>query len=311
MENMAGVTPDCILFAQHGWADNGLAIADLARRVATPTTHIVAPSLNYLDTWLRIHPLIQATEALAIETLATYPTLPIRIIGHSMGGLIWLEVLHRHPEWWSRVESIVLIASPVGGADLARLLDPFGWGIGISRDLSISRRTLAEAIAPNIPILVIAGDVDQGSDGTIPVGSTHFFGAAQWVCLADISHAALKNHPLVAETIQQFWAASQSMAPASQSLQGERLIRCLQQIPGMTDAHPRDFAKATVYLTLPDGLTIRVWKNPLGLEHVFVGCPNGQCLYGGFVSWIHSGGLWEALREIQQTHTKQIAPVVR
>ncbi|MEO0948515.1 MAG: lysophospholipase, partial [Cyanobacteria bacterium J06641_5] len=82
-----------LLFAQHGWDDDSTAIASLARQLLSPRGRLVAPSLNRLQTWMRLEPLIQAVERYAAEEAARAPELPWRIIGHSMGGLIWLEVL--------------------------------------------------------------------------------------------------------------------------------------------------------------------------------------------------------------------------
>ncbi|NEQ86615.1 MAG: alpha/beta hydrolase, partial [Moorea sp. SIO2I5] len=157
--------PDFLLYAQHGWADTSKAIANLAQSIATSRTAIIAPDLGWFKTWLWIEPLIKQLEHIVLDTIVTYPQTPIRIIGHSMGGLIWLELLSRHQDWWSQVESLVLIGSPIGGADLARIIDPLGIGIGIAKDLGINRRQLAESIGAVIPTLVIAGDSDHGSDG--------------------------------------------------------------------------------------------------------------------------------------------------
>ncbi|MEO0377730.1 MAG: alpha/beta hydrolase, partial [Cyanobacteria bacterium P01_A01_bin.17] len=140
-------SPQNIIYAQHGWADDHRHMEYLATQLAAPTSKIVAPNLGYWRTWLRIAPLIDRVDAIATQTHAQHPHAPMRIIGHSMGGLIWLEVLHRHPEWWPQVESLVLVGSPVGGADLARMIDPFGWGIGVARDLGKSRRGIGVAIA--------------------------------------------------------------------------------------------------------------------------------------------------------------------
>ena len=290
--------PNFVLFAQHGWADDCRAIAELARAVATPRTHIVAPDLGWIETWFRIEPLVQKVERVAVEAIAQYPNTPIRIVGHSMGGLIWLEVLSRHPEWWSKIDSLVLIASPVGGADLARIFDPLGMGIGIARDLGINRRQMAEAIAEVIPTLVIAGDIDQGSDGTIIVEATKF-SHAKFICLPSLAHAALKNHFSLVEIIRDFWVNPERAVSASDL--STTLVQNLRLVPGMTDAHWRDFHRAKAYLSFKDGSAIHTWKNPWQVDHVFVA--NGdQCLYGGFVGWVHAEDLRKALEDIKQQY---------
>lgn len=194
-----------ILYAQHGWADEAGTIATFARRLVEPSVSVVAPNLGYWRTWLRMEPLIRQVEHHVTETLACYPQTPMQIMGHSMGGLIWLELLDRHPQWWPLVHSLVLIGCPVGGAELARLIDPFGLGIGIARDLGINRRPLAEYIAQSIPTLAIAGHTRWKSDGTISVECTRF-NHAQWVCLPNISHPDLRHHPALVEVIKTFWA---------------------------------------------------------------------------------------------------------
>ena len=303
---MVTTAPDFILFAQHGWADHSKDMAALSQTLATPTTLIVAPDLGYIATWLRIEQLIQKVEQIAIHTITQYPTTPIRIIGHSMGGLIWLELLNRHPEWWSSVEFLVLIASPIGGADLGRIIDPLGLGIGIARDLGINRRQLAQTIAQVIPTLIIAGDIDGGSDGTITVESTKF-PHAQFVCLPGLSHPVLKNHPQVAISIRNFWTEPKPLASTVVEQDfSTLLIQRLQSVTGMTDAHRRDFYRAKVLITFKDGITILTWKNPLQVEHVFVANCQGQCLYGGFVGLIHAEGLRQTLKQIKQDYFEHL-----
>ncbi|NET30438.1 MAG: alpha/beta hydrolase [Cyanothece sp. SIO1E1] len=300
------MTTEFVLYAQHGWADDSRAIATLAQAVAPTQAQIIAPDLGWVRTWLRIQPLIQQVEQVAIDTLSRYPDLPMKIIGHSMGGLIWLEVLHRHPEWWSQVEALVLVASPVGGADLARILDPFGIGIGIARDLGINRRAMAEAIAATIPTLIIAGDTDAGSDGTITLESTKF-NHAQFMRLPDLSHAVLKNHPAVADAICNFWAHPDVPTPNLEALDFKtQLIQRLQQIKGLTDAHQRDFRRSKVVIRFKNGLSLRTWRNPLQVAHIFVADPADRCLYAGFVGWVHTDDLHQALEEIKQRYDQEI-----
>ncbi|MBE9128791.1 MULTISPECIES: alpha/beta fold hydrolase [unclassified Coleofasciculus] len=197
--------PDFILFVQHGWADTHLEIATFAKTLATPQTLVITPNLGWLKTWLRIKPLIKRVEKIATETIARYPHTPIRIIGYSLGGLIWVEVLNRHPEWWQNVESLVLVASPVGGVDLARHFTVLGMGIGIAGAFLQNRQPMADSIALVIPTLVIAGDIGGGSDGAVTVEETKVAGA-KLVCLPGLPHPILKNHPAVAEVIREFWA---------------------------------------------------------------------------------------------------------
>lgn len=290
--------PDFLLFMQHGWADDNQQMQALGNQLVGDMVPIIAPNLGYVQTWLRIAPLIQMVETEASVLLSSYPGATLRIVGHSMGGLIWLEVLHRHPEWWERVHSLVLLASPVGGADLGRLIDPLGLGIGIAADLGVNRRAIAEQITANVQTLVIAGDIDGGSDGTITVESTKV-PHARFVQLPNLDHATLRNHPDVVPVIQRFWQG----AEIGESLTTDPIIQHLRRVPGMTDAHRRDFPKAAVFLTLPDGSTVRVWKNLLEVYHVFVASPSGECLYAGFVGWLHTADLWTALRELQERYT--------
>ena len=286
-----------ILFAQHGWADNGCAMAALAAQLnGDGSALVIAPSLNYLQTWLRMTPLVKAVETLAQDTLNAYPQVPFRVIGHSMGGLIWLEVLARHQDWWSRLESITLVASPIGGADLGRIIDPFGIGIGIAADLGKDRRPLATSIASVRPTLVIVGDIDDGSDGTISVESTKI-PQAQFLILEGLAHPQLRNHPQVVEGIQRFWAGN----PISAPLEEPDYVHWLRSQPYMTDAHRRAFPRSKIFATLTDGNTLRVWTNAFGVLHVYVASPQGLCLYAGFTGWMHSHALRRALAAIE-TH---------
>ncbi|HSM80242.1 MAG TPA: alpha/beta hydrolase [Nodosilinea sp.] len=282
--------PDYLLFVQHGWADTNQAMMTLATQLAGENGQVVAPCLNYAMTWLRMAPLIDEVDALATATLARQPSPPVRIVGHSMGGLIWLEVLNRHPEWWPRIEALVLVGSPVGGADLGRMIDPLQLGVGVAADLGRDRRPLAARVAATVNTLSIAGNIDGGSDGTVTVESTRVPNG-QFVCLPGISHAALRCHPQVVEQIQQFWQG----ISLSQPLLPHPLVDQLRQIPGMTDAHERDFGRAAPWYCFTDGTSLRLWRSPLGIYHVFLASPQGECLYSGYVGWLHTGDLWHGL----------------
>lgn len=282
-----------LLFAQHGWADTAEPMRELASGVAAPGTRIIAPELGYLRTWLRVEPLIDTVEREARAALAAHPQATVGVIGHSMGGLIWLELLRRHPEWLPRVARLALLGAPVAGADLARILDPLGLGVGVASDLGRNRRRLAEQIAQRVPTIVLAGDSDGGSDGTLPVTATEVPGATM-IVLAGVNHAGLRTSPRVRAYLRRFWQAG----PCPRLT--DAVTGPLQHVPGMTTAHLRDYPRARVVLELADGTTLRLWKNPAGVDHVFVGDARGQCVFGGFVGWIHAKGLTETIRSIEQ-----------
>lgn len=293
---MMNTPPDFILFAQHGWADTAIPIQRLANALAPENAKVIAPNLGWWSTWIHIHPLIETVESIALKTLAEYPQTPLRIVAHSMGGLIWLEVLKRHPEMRSRVHSLVLIASPVGGADLARIIDPFKVGIGIARDLGTNRRAIAEQIARQIPTLAIAGDIGDGSDGTIPVQSTRFK-FAQFLQVK-FPHPALKDHPSLIPIIQEFWDRRE-IPPTAPSELADELIERLSQVPGMTDTNERYLSRAQPVLKFQNGLSLCIWRNLCRINHVFLINPEGQVLFSGFVGWWHSRDLRQALKEIE------------
>ncbi|MGG6296376.1 alpha/beta fold hydrolase [Leptolyngbya sp. AN02str] len=295
---MTNPDPEFLLFAQHGWADDNKAMGRLAEQLVQDEAKplVITPCLDYMQTWIRMAPLIDQVEAIAAIYMADYPNVPLRIVGHSMGGLIWLEVLNRHPRWRDRVHSFVLVGSPVGGADLGRLIDPLKLGLGIASDLGINRKPIAESLAAELPMLIIAGDLNIGTDGTVPVECTRFANA-RFVALEGISHADLRFHPRVASTIRDFWQDFN----IGESIEFDEVVRRLHAVPGITDGHWRDFEKAQPKIQLKNGGTIRVWKNLAGIDHVFVASPEGRCLYAGFVGWLHAADLANALNEIEHT----------
>jgi pimeloyl-ACP methyl ester carboxylesterase len=156
---------ETLLFAQHGWADNNRAMQRFGEALAHPGAQVIAPSLGYVRTWIRIEPLIEIAEREVERAIVEHPQARIRAVGHSMGGLIWIELLTRHPEWLVRTDRLALVGCPVGGAELAGFLDPLGLTIG--RDLRVDRRAKAEAIADLVPTLTIVGDLLGAHDGTV------------------------------------------------------------------------------------------------------------------------------------------------
>ncbi|EKD08112.1 J domain-containing protein [Limnospira fusiformis SAG 85.79] len=83
----------------------------------------------------------------------------------------------------------------------------------------------------------------------------------------------------------------------------KRVINILNEVPGMTPAHHRDFNRAIPRFKLGDGSVVKTWKNPVGVDHVFIADKSGNMIFGGFVGWIHSNALQEAIDEIHKDFT--------
>lgn len=286
--------PKLLLFSQHGLSDSNERMESLARSVAPPGTRIIAPNLGRLSTFLAIEPLILQVEQAAKQALNQYPVTPARIIATSLGGVIWVEVLSRHTEWWDRIESLILLGAPIGGADMARIVDPFGIGVGIAKDLGQNRRHLAEYIAEVIPTLVVAGNTTGGGDGLIALECTKMK-YAHFICLQGVSHDNLRTDPKVAQSIREFWSQPRVPLPAPKSSLMLQLIEHFRQVPGITDASERDFHQAQTLFSFADGTSIRTWSNLVGVKHIFIGNADGKCEYAGFVGWIHSVELESAI----------------
>ncbi|MEM7757463.1 MAG: lysophospholipase [Cyanobacteria bacterium P01_A01_bin.40] len=288
--------PEFLLFAQHGWADTGTNIGNLAAAAADSQTLTIAPSLGWLKTFIRIQPLVRQLEKIATEIIHDYPQTPIKIIGHSMGGLLWLEVLNRNPQWWERVHSFILLGSPVGGSNIARLIDPLGIGIGTARDLGKNRRPMAAKIAQKIPLLSVASDMGMGTDGLVTVSNTKF-SYSNWLLVSDIAHSAMRYHPQIISVIQNFWAKPQ-LGSAPENTETDQLIQRLRSLPGMTDTDYRDLKRSQIFARLADGLTLHTWNNPWGVKHVYL-CQDQHCLYAGYVGLLHTRSLLQTIKEIQ------------
>lgn len=291
-----------IIFAQHGMTDNNKLTGRLARKVAPPQSLIIAPDLGYFATLFAITPLIEQVELKAKKVLEQFPHIPIRLIAVSLGGIIWTEVLFRNPEWWPRFESIIFLGVPVGGADLAKIFDPFGWGIGIAKELGKNRRSLAEKITAQIPTLAVIGNTTGGGDGTIPIECTKLK-YAHLACLDGVSHPNLRTDPAVANCIRDFWDKPNQVLAAPPKTLMTDLIDHFRGVSGITDADARDFPKATTVHTFSDGTTIRTWVNIVGVHHVFIANPAGACEYSGFVGWVDTGYLYDAIARAIRLHS--------
>lgn len=288
--------PSNILFAQHGWADTYQRISALAERVLPPDSQLVAPNLGFMRTWLRIDPLIAGVEKMAAKTLALYPDVPIQIIGHSMGGLIWIEILARHPDWWPRVTALILLGSPVNGSHYGRMVDPIGIGVGIARDLSISRADKAELLAAQFPVLSIAGVIDCNGDHAVPLDATTFSGDKD-VAIHNVDHMGLLNNPNVDALIRNFLA---QRVPHPTPI--DTIIRGLRAVTGMTLGERPRYCGAQFGLMFEDGHQLLYIDNRVRTSHVFLVDDQHYCRFAGFVGPIHRGELRQAVETMKAAY---------
>lgn len=80
----------------------------------------------------------------------------------------------------------------------------------------------------------------------------------------------------------------------------DKAIQILKKTEGMTNADPHDFNKAKYFCHLSDMTVVMIWKNNFNVHHVFLASTEGELLFGCFVGWIHTDGLYQSLEEIQQ-----------
>ena len=310
---MNNSAPEFLLFVQHGWADTADDIAAMAKRWLMPekfANYLIAPNLGWLNTWLPMTPMIAHLERIAIDARRNYPDVPWRIVAHSMGGVLWLEVLHRHPEWWSQVHSLVLIGSPVGGAHMAKIFDPFGWFPLVGRDLGRNRRSIAESIAAQIPTLSIVSNIGMDTDGLVALSSS-WFRHSKYVELQGIRHSALKYHPQVAAVIRDFWQCLLAPSVPSPSFSNHiyfnhsftdselkpwptfphlgtlapQILAQLHQLP-LTDCDSKHHQQAKLWHKLAEDGEIRVWQNLWGVIHIYL-IVHDRCVYSGYAGWQH------------------------
>lgn len=88
------------------------------------------------------------------------------------------------------------------------------------------------------------------------------------------------------------------------SIIAERAVEILNSVPGITPAHSRDFKSATPIFSLRDGSVIKSYKNPIGVQHIFIADNKGHMVYGGYIEFWEAGynyaPLYQALEIIKR-----------
>jgi hypothetical protein len=115
--------------------------------------------------------------------------------------------------------------------------------------------------------------------------------------LGPISKIYEKVHDSVDE-----WNSPAPIANHISSL-GEEVVEFLNQVPGMTQTYSADLKRATPHFTLRDGSVLKVWRNPVGCNYVFIADCDGSMVFGGFVGWVHNNGLNDAIAVIKREFT--------
>jgi pimeloyl-ACP methyl ester carboxylesterase len=138
---------------------------------------------------------------------------PAHFVGHSLGGLVILEALQRHPEM--AAGRVVLLGTPVNGCYAGRRLAryPGGrWFLGESESLWRERRAARwsrpEAlgvIAGTLPLGLgrLFGPLPGLNDGVVALEETEVEGMAGRVALP-VGHSAMLVSARVAENIVAF-----------------------------------------------------------------------------------------------------------
>ncbi len=83
----------------------------------------------------------------------------------------------------------------------------------------------------------------------------------------------------------------------------QKVVEILVNVPGMTQAHSRNFRRSTPIFTLKDGTVIKVFINPANVKHIFLADSNNKMLFGGYVGWIDTKGLNQAIENIKHSLT--------
>ena len=82
----------------------------------------------------------------------------------------------------------------------------------------------------------------------------------------------------------------------------QKIITELSLVKGMTPASSRDLKDSQPIFKLKDGSVISRYVNPARFEHIFISDKKGNCIFGGYVGWIHNKGLLEKEKELSEKY---------
>jgi pimeloyl-ACP methyl ester carboxylesterase len=190
----------------HGLWMNGLVMLPLARRLQRCGFSVTRHGYQSVRRGLR-------ENARRLAAVCEKAGAPLHLVGHSLGGLLIMTMLHNHPQ--VKAHRVVLLGSPYASSAAAQGMARFATSRGmLGRTLKDWLRQPRPPVPDGVELGVIAGDVSIGlgrvvarlpkpNDGVVMLDETHVPGAADSIVL-HTSHTAMLVSPAVARAICAF-----------------------------------------------------------------------------------------------------------
>jgi len=191
----------------HGLWMSGWVMTALRRWIARHGFHVVLFSYPAVTADL-------ATNAAALgRFLARVPGERVHLVGHSLGGLVILTLMQRHPP--ARPGRVVLLGSPVAGCVAAEGLARWSWSRALlGRSLPQWSPASASTALAGRAVGMIAGNLGRGlgglvtrfpgpHDGAVTVEETRVAGLADHLVLP-VGHSGMLLSRAVATGIVRF-----------------------------------------------------------------------------------------------------------
>ncbi|HYW20211.1 MAG TPA: hypothetical protein VE956_13045 [Nodularia sp. (in: cyanobacteria)] len=83
----------------------------------------------------------------------------------------------------------------------------------------------------------------------------------------------------------------------------QKAIEILDAVPSISHCHDRDFKWSRPIFVLKDGTVVKICKNLIGINHIFLADNHGYLIFGGFVNWSNSDKLKNAINRIKNELT--------
>lgn len=107
-----------------------------------------------------------------------------------------------------------------------------------------------------------------------------------------------RRHSVAEDPHKQRRNSSSATSDSTNKPKFASLKEILDAVPGMTTANKKDFPKAKLHIKFKNGLGVHTWKNLASVDHVFITNAQNQCIYGGYVGWVHADGFEKAMDKL-------------